>query len=444
MAQYSSADQAQLTQVVRMPRPSPLSLRIAMLSAHTNPYGQMGGYKVGGLNVYVQETARELARRGHRIDIFTRASDGVPSVRQVEPGVRLVQVEAGPPGVLDRDVLWEYLPAFLLGLRAFRERQGLRYDLVHSHYWMSGWAGGYLQRLWNVPHVTMFHTLGEVKNRARADEHEPPHRIHAERRIATAADAVVVATEHERALLRELYTGPSARTTVIPCGVDLGHFAPRDRTESRRLLGLGQEPVILFVGRLEPLKGLDLLIEALARVPGATLLVAGGDASSARYRRTLERRARIFGVQHRVRFAGAVDREHLPLYYSAADVCAVPSYYESFGLVALEAMACGAPVVASDVGGLPTTVLDGHNGYLVRWRSPDLWSQRLTALLSSDETRSRLRRNALTTAARFTWSRVAHDLEDLYLDLLNDRASRSCHAAGEPLTPARHVHCAAR
>jgi D-inositol-3-phosphate glycosyltransferase len=428
-----------------MHRLDPPASRIAVISAHTSPLGRLGGHKAGGMNVYVRETARELARLGHAVDIFTRDDGTQPEpVVSLAPGVRVVHLGAGPRGPLEKDGLWEYMPAFLHSLRAFREREGLRYDLVHSHYWLSGWAGSYLRRLWDVPHVTMFHTLGEVKNRARSAEREPPYRIETERRVAATADAIVVASEHERDMLERLYGADPARIVAVPCGVNLDYFRPFDRHACRAALGLGDAPVVLFVGRLEPLKGLDLLIDAFARLEhrDAMLLIVGGDEHAAGYRRALRRQAREAGVLDRVRFVEATPQERLPLFYNAADVCVAPSFYESFGLVPIEAMACGTPVVASRVGGLTGTVRHGENGFLIPWRRAEAFAARIDQILGDAELRARMSRAALATATRFRWPAVATELDTLYARLWEARAAAGCHAAGEPVAAvAEHALC---
>jgi D-inositol-3-phosphate glycosyltransferase len=403
--------------------------RLALISAHTSPLARLGSHKAGGMNVYVRETAIELARLGHVVDVFTRDDGTHPDVVSLGQRARVVHLGAGPRDMVGKDEVRKHLPAFLHSLRAFKEQEGLRYDLVHSHYWLSGWVGGYLQRLWDVPHVTMFHTLGEVKNRARPGEHESTQRIETERRIVATADAVVAASGHELEQIARLYDGDPARVAVIPCGVNLDLFRPRDRVAARSTLGLGGGPVVLFVGRLEPLKGADLLIETLPHLddPDTTLVIVGGDEQSAAYRRELRRTAREAGVAARVRFVGAVPQEQLPLYYSAADVCVIPSFYESFGLVALEAMACGTPVVASRVGGLPGTVHDGENGYLVPWRCAEAFADRIGAVLADTELRRRMSTAALATVERFRWSGVAAELNTLYTDLWESRAAASCH-----------------
>lgn len=425
-----------------MHRVQPHPHRIALIAAHTCPLEPLGGHKAGGLNVYVRETALAFGRRGYLVDIFTRRDGLHPAVLPLAPDVRVVHLDAGPSSPADKDALWEYMPTFLHGLRAFRARYGLQYDLVHSHYWMAAWAATYLQRLWDVPHVAMFHTLGEAKNRARAGEHEPPHRIQTERRVVATADAVIAASEHERQLLMELYGADARRIEVIPCGVDPARFRPLERAACRQELGLSAGPLLLFVGRLEPLKGIELLIDALAHLDGVTLLVVGGDARSTAYQAELEGRAVRRGVAGRVCFVGAVPQERLPVYYNAADVCAVPSFYESFGLVALEAMACGVPVVAADVGGLGTTVRDGESGFLVPRRDPVAFADRIQRLLHDPSLRVRMSEAARARAARFTWEGVSRRLEALYVRLLHTRAAAACHAAGEPVAAlGEHALC---
>jgi D-inositol-3-phosphate glycosyltransferase len=409
--------------------------RIAVISLHTSPLATLGGREAGGMNVYVRETAAELARLGHVVDVFTRDTGSTPAVQEPAPGVRVIALEAGPRVPLGKEQQVEHLPGFLNALRAFREREALRYDVVHSHYWMSGWVGRHLQRLWDVPHVSMFHTLGEVKRRARIEEQEPERRIEAERLVTLTADRIVAASPHEKGLLMRLYGAGDQRVSVIPCGVNLDRFQPRDRAAARAALGLpapdgGQ--VVLFVGRLEPLKGVELLIDAVAELEDSAplLLIVGGDDRAAVYQAALRARAAAAGIEARTRFVGAVAQELLPDYYSAADVCVVPSYYESFGLVALEAMACGVPVVASRVGGLVGTVRDGETGFLIPWRCPQPFADKIDLLLSNEELRRSLGAAAREQAQRFRWSEVAAQLAALYARVIDDRAAEGCHAAG--------------
>jgi D-inositol-3-phosphate glycosyltransferase len=436
--------------------------RIAVISAHTSPLAALGGRETGGMNVYVRESAAELARLGYNVDIFTRDDGSMPAIQYVSwqseqgdslndggpraapvPEVRVIALEAGPRAPIEKEEQPEHLPGFLNALRAFREREGLRYGVIHSHYWMSGWIGRHLQRLWDIPHVAMFHTLGEVKRRARVEEVESGRRIEAERLIATTADRIVVASKHEKGLLARLYGAPDSRMAVIPCGVNLERFQPQDRATARAALDLPQDNgVVLFVGRLEPLKGLEILIDAVAELEDTTpeLVIVGGDERARTYIDALRAHAEMLGLGSRTHFVGAVSQDALPSYYSAADVCVVPSYYESFGLVALEAMACGTPVIASRVGGLTGTVRDGESGYLIPWRCPQPFSDAIDLLLTNGELRRAFGAAAHEQAQRFRWSAVARELADLYSEAIEERASAGCHAVGSGAIAAAGCH----
>jgi D-inositol-3-phosphate glycosyltransferase len=397
--------------------------RIAVISAHTSPLATLGGRESGGMNVYVRELSRELGARGYVIDVFTRrTSPADPAEQPFGPNARVINIDAGPPALIDKDGISAHLDAFELGVRKFVDSDGLAYDLVHSHYWMSGVAGMRLAASWRVPHVVMFHTLGEIKKRARISEHEPAIRLDAERHIAQSADRIVVASAHEKHLLTALCGADPSGIDVVPCGVDLDRFYPMDKEQARRKLGLRDgERIILFVGRIEPLKGIDILISAAAQLhddENFQVLIVGGDARTERQVAELRAHAARLGIDHHVSFVGAVDHEALPLYYNAADVCVVPSYYESFGLVAIESMACGTPVVASRVGGLTTTISDGQTGYLIPWRCPEPFAERLELLLDNDELRASFGRAAHEAVQRFRWSNVADAVSSMYDSLL--------------------------
>ena len=392
-------------------------MRIAQVSAHTSPLAPLGGRETGGMNVYVLELSRELARLGFEIDIFTRRDADLPRVEQIGENLRLVRVSAGPAEPIDKETIADYLPQFARDMRRFVHEEGRGYDAIHSHYWQSGWAGGHLARELDAPHLVMFHTLGEVKNRARFGEAEPHKRIRHERQIARRASAIVTASDHERELLQRYYGADPRRMHTIPCGVDLALFRPRDRAAARRQLGLPAEgPVLLWVGRLEKLKGVDILISAVAQLDerNFTLLIVGGDERAAELKAELRSQAQAAGVAANIRFEGAVAHDDLPAYYSAADVCVVPSYYESFGLVAVESMACGTPVVASRVGGLVSTVTDGVSGYLIPWRCPEPFAEKLEVLLNNRELRANFSRAAQRSMERFAWERVGQEMAALY------------------------------
>jgi D-inositol-3-phosphate glycosyltransferase len=408
-----------MTMAAQPHRDTPGARRVAMICAHTSPLATLGGRATGGLNVHVRELSRELGARGHAVDVYTRReSPDAPEVQPIGPNARVIHVAAGPQAAVDKESIPAYLGEFERGIAAFAERDGAAYDLIHSHYWMSGSAALGLARRWRAPHVAMFHTLGEVKNRARITEHETAARIDAERAIAAVADSIVVATAHERDLLVSLYAADRARIAVVPCGVDLDLFAPMEKEAARARLQLADaDRIILFVGRIEPLKGIDILINAAAQLhdnENFRVLIVGGDARAEAELDQLRALAARLGVDHHIAFVGAVEHEDLPLYYNAADVCVVPSYYESFGMVAVEAMACGTPVVASRVGGLASTVSDGETGYLIPWRCPEPFAERLELLLDNDELRASFGRAGREAVERYRWANVAEAVAALY------------------------------
>jgi D-inositol-3-phosphate glycosyltransferase len=394
------------------------SLRVAVISAHTSPLARPGSAKAGGLNVYVLELARRLVDKGCIVDIFSRASSpDTPEVTQIAPNLCTIHLRAGPQGPLAPEQVYVHLEEFRAAMLKFNALDGGEYDVIHSHYWLSGLVGERLKPEWGIPHVAMFHTLGEVKNRASLSENEPDLRIQAETRVLTGADRVICATEQERNLIRQLYGADPSKIAVIPLGVDLDRFRPTAKRDARKALGLQDERIILFVGRIEPLKGLDILINAAALLESdvdCCVLVVGGDESSEAKVRELQDMAHDRGIGHRVAFAGAVDHDQLPLYYNAADVCVVPSHYESFGLVAIEAMASGVPVVASRVGGLTGTVKDGETGYLIPWLCPEPFAERIELLLENESLRQSLGVAARDAMNRYRWESVASAVLDLY------------------------------
>ena len=406
--------------------------RIAILSYHTSPLAALGGRETGGLNVYVRELACELAERGHLVDVFTRRSDAdtpevVPIARGDAPEgqsrARLVHIEAGPQEPMKKEALPAYVDQFADGVADFAQREGLEYDVLHSHYWLSGLVAERLKERWGLPHIAMFHTLGRIKNRSRISEHEPESRIEAERMIALSADRTVVASRDEQEQLVRLYGADVERIVTVPCGVNLDLFHPIGKTEARRQLGLRDDDrILLFVGRIEPLKGVDILLAAAAQLEGESdcfVLVVGGDSAAqdgeVSHLRDL---ASELGIAERVNFLGAVDHERLPLFYSAADICVMPSFSESFGLVAVEAMACGTPVVASRVGGLAATVRDGETGYLIPWRCPEPFAERLELLLRNEGLRRAFGETARKEVERFRWGNVAEAMLALYREVI--------------------------
>ncbi len=414
--------------------------RVAMISVHTCPLATLGGKDTGGMNVYVRELTRELTRRGIAVDVFTRSQNPhLPHiVHELGPGGRVIHVPAGPEAPIEKSRILTYLPEFIEWVQRFVEREGLAYDVIHSHYWLSGLAALALRLAWRAPVIHMFHTLGQLKNRiARGvEEREPPQRLEAEHRLVREADHLVAATPLEKAQLAWLYGATPSHITVIPPGVDLQRFRPIPKEEARRILGFPTERrYVLFVGRIEPLKGLETLMRAVAILaqdcPTWTrdfaVVVIGGDpdATADAEMQRLQQLREELGIGDLVAFLGAKAQETLPYYYNAADVVVMPSDYESFGLVALEAMACGTPVIASDVGGLLYLVRDGETGLRVPRRQPIALARALDRLLRDEELRRRLGENGRRWAQGFGWPIIADHIIGLYHEVLHAYRGRS-------------------
>ena len=400
-----------------------MRLRVAMLSVHTCPLAAPGGKETGGMNVYVRETARELARMGAHVDVFTRSQNAtIPRVVEMGQGARVIHLPAGPEAPMPREEVHRHLDQFVAGVDAFRWDEALDYDIIHAHYWLSGVAGLRLRETWGAPLIQMFHTLGRLKNSVAQTpaEVEPELRITEEARIVDTADRVVAANVVERAHLVWYYGARADRVAVVPCGVDTELFQPMAPATAKDLLELGPEPLLLYVGRLQPIKGLETLLEAMTRLPGGSkLLIIGGDQDEPENGHGAHLRARVsaLGLGRRVHFLGAQPQRRLRLFYAAAAATVMPSYYESFGMVALEAMACGSPVVASRVGGLTTTIQDGVTGHLVPDGDPPALAARLAGLLHDGAERERLGRAATRWAAEHRWPCVAEAVCRLYAEL---------------------------
>jgi len=406
--------------------------RVAMLSYHTCPLATLGGKDTGGMNVYVRELTRELGQMGIHVDVFTRSQDDhVPhGLHELGYGNRVVHVPAGPEHPVPKQELVKYIPKFVEGIKAFACEKGIRYDVIHSHYWMSGVAAASLSDLWaGTPIVHMFHTLGEMKNRiARSEaEREGAYRILGERQVIGRANRIVVATLAELTQLRFLYKADDKKMTVIPPGVDVSHFYPIPSDEAKMFIGLKPDDrMILFVGRIEPLKGVDTLIQAMSclQVKEADgkplhLAIIGGDpAASPEEMNTemarLQKLCADLGLDQSVVFLGMRDQDKLPYYYSAAEVVVMPSHYESFGMVALEAMACGTPVIASEVGGLGYLVRDGETGFTIPDQEPDTLCDKISWLLNDGELHATMSRKAVAYAQDYAWEKIAKQIVDVY------------------------------
>ena len=390
---------------------------MALVTFHACPLAAPGQGKSGGMNVYVQQLARSLGNLGVTVDIFTRQHpDSASLIEEISPGVRVIHLPGGDANVTMED-LFSYLPGFLEAVREFRAENDLSYDAVHSHYWLSGWVGRALARDMSVPHIATFHTLTLIKMQSRAGETEPIHRQRVERELMVDADQLVAFSPHERDAMARLYDADPDHIELVPCGVDLARFQPLNQEESRERLGLNGDKVLLFVGRIESLKGLDLLVHTAAQMEtrqGMRVLVVGGDDGKEGEAARVRQLVQDLEMDEIFDFVGRVDQEDMPLYYSAADVCVVPSFYESFGLAALESMACGTPVVASRVGGLSTVILHGRTGYLKSWRCPEAFANSLEMIISSKRLQNSMGIAARKRAEDLGWDQVAERMLSIY------------------------------
>jgi D-inositol-3-phosphate glycosyltransferase len=408
-----------------------------MLSYHTCPLATLGGKDTGGMNVYVRDLTSQLGRACVHVDVFTRSQDEhVPRVlHDLGYCNRVVHIPAGPEIPLPRPELASYLPEFVKGIQEFAQTKNLHYDLIHSHYWMSGLAARDLKATWNqgkTPIVHMFHTLGVMKQRVARlpGEAEGDYRQQGERQVLRLADRIVAATLAEMAQLQWLYQADTSKVVVIPPGVDTSRFYPMPADEAKEFIGVPPcDRMLLFVGRIEPLKGIDTLIKAIALMHSKgvylCLAVIGGSADSSTETPNsemgrLKAMCEEAGVADLVAFLGKRSQDTLPYYYCAAEAVVVPSYYESFGMVALEAMACGVPVVASQVGGLAFLVQDGLTGFTVPVDDPQALADRLTRLVCDPGLRNKLGSQAFTVAAEYSWEKIAARIVDLYEQVLRE------------------------
>ena len=402
--------------------------RLAMISVHTSPLDQPGTGDAGGMNVYVIEVAKRLAARGIEVDIFTRATtSALEQIVEHSDGVSVRHIHAGPFEGLTKDELPGQLCTFAREVLRAEAGQPLgHYDIVHSHYWLSGQVGALARDRWGVPLIHSMHTMAKVKNAAMAegDVPEPVARIIGEQQVVEAADVLIANTDLEAKQLINLYDAEPGRVEVVNPGVDLSVFRPRERAQVRTELGLPVDAhVLLFAGRIQPLKAPDVLLRAVAVMlehnpdlrSRLVVPVVGGPSGSGLERPTsLASLADELGISDVVRFVPPVSQDRLARWYAAATLVAVPSYNESFGLVAAEAQACGTPVVAAAVGGLTTVVRDGRSGLLVDGHDALSWANALGKVVADPELRERLAAGAITQAREFSWEATAERTLDVY------------------------------
>jgi D-inositol-3-phosphate glycosyltransferase len=413
--------------------------RIAILSVHTSPLHQPGTGDSGGMNVYIAETAKRIAERGIEVEIFTRATSLTePDATELAPGVLVRHIPAGPFEGLRKEDLPSQLCAVTAGvLRAEATKNEGFYDLIHSHYWLSGQVGWIAQERWGVPLVHTMHTMARVKNLtlAQGDTPEPAIREIGEEQVVAAADRLVANTHAEAKELIELYHADPNRVRVVHPGVDLDVFVPGNQNSARSDLGLAQEAIVLlFVGRIQPLKAPDVLIKATAEIlkqkpelrSRLVVAICGGPSGSGlESPGALVELANQLGVSDVVRFVPPTNRNDLVKWFQAASVCVVPSYSESFGLVAIESQACGTPVIAARVGGLPTAVRDGISGVLVDGHAATTWAKHIIDVVTNDQLRSKLSTGAIAHASHFGWKDTTDKLLSVYNEAVKSSIVRS-------------------
>ena len=420
--------------------------RIAMLSVHTCPLAMLGGKKTGGMNVYVRDFSRELGKQGVQVDVFTRSQDDCqPFIRHdLGYGGRVIHVPAGPEKPIPVAEVANYLDEFVQGVLDFAQEENAHYDVIHSHYWLSGLVGEKLREVWDgTPIVQMFHTLGHMKNKIAMYDKEraPQSRIDGEQKVLQIADRIIAATPAEEDQLVTLYDADPNKISIIPPGVDLQRFEPIDSKVAKRRVGIPcGDANILFAGRIEPLKGIDTMLRAMAllqeRCPSALenccMAIVGGDPWADDLDDEMARLQQLradLDIHDLVVFLGAKDQEILPNYYAGAEMVVMPSHYESFGMVALEAMAMGTPVIASEVGGLAHLVKDGETGYHVPSRNPEALAQRIFELLTNPKCREYMGNNAREYAKHYSWTNIVKRMMVEYEEVQLQPALTSMEAA---------------
>lgn len=407
-------------------------MKIAIISYHTCPLATLGGKDTGGMNVYVRDLTKYLGQFGIRADVFTRSQDEhVPHVlHDLGCGNRVVHIPAGPEIPRPKKELEEYIDIFVENILEFAEKKHIRYDYIFSHYWLSGLAGLKLKKIWKIPAIHMFHTLALLKNKIANPEValEGEYRIIGEKKVIAEVDRLIVSTVDEKENLQNLYSAPQDLIEVIPPGVDTDHFYPISIDEAKEFIGIPEnERMILFVGRIEPLKGVDTLIKAISQLQQSDILskcphnlfIIGGDPNLDRDKMNKEMQrlqdlCNELDVDDLVLFLGKRDQDSLQYYYSAAEMLVMPSHYESFGMVALESMACGTPVVATQVGGLQHLVQDQVTGFVIPNDNPDALEEKITLLICKPELRRMMSKNSISYAQSFSWSIITKNIIEVF------------------------------
>lgn len=409
--------------------------RVAVLSVHSCPLAALGGKETGGMNVYVRELSREMGRKGWQVDVFTRSQNPhISRIVSLGKNAQVIHLPAGPETPVPKTEILRYLTDFIKNLEEFTLQNKISYNLIHSHYWLSGWVGEKLKEKWSLPLLHMFHTLGYLKEATKKNrkEKEPKERLGIEKEIMKKADYLITSTPWEKEQIVFSNNVDPAKIKVIPCGVDLRLFKPMPMQKAKKFLGLSTEKeFILYVGRIDAIKGIDVLIKAfdyimkrpLRRPKELGLIIIGGEVDNSireenQEWQRLKKLVKNLGLQERIAFWGPQRQDLLPYFYCAAQALILPSRYESFGMVALEAMACGTTVIASDVGGLPFTIKDGENGFLIPEGDWVGLAEKILEVVEDRDLRIRIRQKSLKKVKDFDWPIIAQKVLSLYDSLI--------------------------
>lgn len=407
--------------------------RIAFISEHASPLAALGGADAGGQNVYVGEVARQLAATGYQIDIFTRRDEKeLPEIVAFSDKIRIIHVNAGPAEDIPKETLLQYMPAFKADMLRFIQKEQVSYELIHANFFMSALVAMQLKRELRIPFVVTFHALGHIRRIHQGDNDRfPKERLAIEENAVKEASLIIAECPQDREDLMKYYNAPAEKISIIPCGVNTDELYPVNKSIARSLLDLPyDEKILLQLGRMVPRKGVDNVIRALSKVKcGNTkvrLLIVGGDADTAQELTRLQQLASELKINDKVYFLGQKSREELKYYYAAADLFITTPWYEPFGITPLEAMACGTPVIGSNVGGIKFSVADGHSGVLVPPKDPGALANKITGLLRSPALLREMGNNAIRRVNKlFTWELVAQDLETVYERIVGDNDTSS-------------------
>ncbi len=409
-----------------------MNRQIAFISEHASPLAQLGGVDSGGQNVYVAETAMQLAKSGFSIDIFTRWEN--PSMAQVirwMPGIRVIHIKAGEVNQLPKEQLLPHIPEFREGMLDFILKEKKKYSLIHAHFFMSAVVAADLKKILNIPFIVTFHALGIIRRLFQGTRDSfPRERIDIEKRVVKEADCLVAECPQDKTDLVKHYQAHADKISVIPCGFNKNEFHPVDRAKARQLLKIHpEEKILLQLGRMVPRKGVDNVIRALSLLKkngcSCRLIVVGGESEEANFDndpeiKRLKEIAAFGDVSDMVTFVGRKNREQLKYYYSSADVFITTPWYEPFGITPLEAMACGVPVIGSNVGGIKFSVADGKTGFLVPPADPGALSEKVSLLINDAELREQMRKSSLERVNEiFTWKNVCDQLGELYNQVID-------------------------